>query len=186
MHRPLAINEKEMQKIKKVMTISIRGIEIVGVFRKKSIWSIAAVVSVVILVIMVAYVIAFSTVTVEGTVDHKTIIGTKDNVEYTLVVFTLGDVDIRDPALEPIFKDNDANITVTQAMEQEMLNLGYSEINYLADIRVISEDPVNHVEPGELLAYSVKRTEFNSLIVGETVSFEVAKMTSATIREVHG
>ena len=153
---------------------------------KKSIWSIAAVISVITLLILVAYVITFSTVTVEGTVDHKTIIGTKDNIDYTLVVFTIASLDIRDPALEPLFNNHDANLSVTQAMEQEMMDLGYSEIRYLAGIRVISEDPVNHVEPGELLAYSVKRTGFNSLMVGENMSFEVAKMTSATIREVNG
>ncbi len=155
------------------------------ILQKKSIWSIAAVISVAILLIMIAYVIAFSTVTVEGTVDHKTIIGIKDNIEYTLVVFTIASLDIRDPALEPIFNNHDGNSTVTQAMEQEMLDLGFSDINYFADIRSISGDPVNNVEPGELLAYSVERTEFNSLRVGENMSFEVAKMTSATIREVH-
>ncbi len=158
---------------------------VVDIVQKKSIWSIAAVISVISLLIMVAYVLTFSTVTVQGTVDHKTITGTKDNIEYTLVVFTIASFEIRDPGLEPLFSNHDANYTVTQAMEQEMLNLGYSEINYFADIRVISEDPVNHVEPGELLEYSVKRTDFNSLRIGEKMSFEVEKMTSATIREVH-
>lgn len=143
-------------------------------------------ISVIILLIMVTYVIAFSTVTVEGIIEQKTIIGTKDNIDYTLAIFTTVSMDIRDAALESLFKNHDANYSMTPSMEQNMLDLGYSEITYFAVIRVTSEDSVNHVEPGETLIYSVKRTDFNTLRIGESMSFEVAKMTSATIREVHG
>ena len=66
-----------------------------------------------------------------------------------------------------------------------MLNHGYSEIGYQANIRVTSNDPVNHLQPGDTLGYLVKRGDFNVLPIGASVEFEVRKGDALHIADVH-
>lgn len=147
---------------------------------------IAAVVGVVAILALAAYVFLFSPVTVSGRVDHKTIVGIKDNTAYTLMVIVPGGFQFDDPSLEDLFLDKDANVTIDESLEWEILSCGYSEIRYLASMRLATKDPVNDIEPGETLAYFVKRDDFNELKFVLGYSFEVEKFKSATIKDVKG
>jgi hypothetical protein len=148
-------------------------------------WKVAIAVLVVCLFALLAFIAAFSTVTVAGTVDHKTIVGVNDQTQDVLVVMGPWGITVNDPCLSALFADVDQNAVINESLEWEMICCGYSEIRYVASIRVSSQDPVNNVEPGGTLAYYVKRHDFNSLMIGQEFTFEVAKSEHATVTKVH-
>lgn len=152
---------------------------------RRSIYGIAIAISIAVLLVLVVYLLAVSTVTVAGVVDHKVITGIKNQTQYSLVMITPWEVVVKDASLTDLFQGKGLNLTVDAALEQEMLNNGYSEIGYQASIRVTSSDPVNHLQPGDTLSYLVKRGDFNVLPIGASVEFEVRKGDALHIADVH-
>ena len=152
---------------------------------RKSIYGIVIAISIAILLVLVVYLLAFSTVTVDGVVDHRVITGIANQTQYTLVMITPWEVQILDPSLNNLFQGKGLNLTVDEALEQQLLNHGYSEIGYQTSIRVSSKDPVNHLEPGDTMGYLVKRSDFNVLRMGASVEFEVQKGKTLWIADVH-
>ena len=136
------------------------------------------------ILVFAVYVIAFSTITVTGTVDHKTIVGIRDDVAYTLVSMAPLGLTVKQQALVSLFADKDGNVTINESMEWEIMSAGYSEIRYLASMRVSTGDSVNHIDPGGTLAYFVKRSDFNALKLTDSFTFKVEKSESATIRNL--
>lgn len=151
----------------------------------RSLYSMVIAISTAVLLILLVYLLAFSTVTLTGVVDHKAITGIANQTQYTLVMITPWEVQVLDPSLSDLFQGEGLNLTVDEALEGELLNHGYSEIGYQASIRVSSKDPVNHIEPGETMGYLVKRSDFNAMPMGASVEFEVTKGKSLWISHVH-
>jgi len=141
----------------------------------------AAAAGIVAILVFAAYVLAFSTITVVGTVDHKTIVGIRDDTQYTLVVVVPWGIQIKQPAVESLFVDKDANVTIDASLEWAIMSCGYSEIRYLASMRLTTGDSMNRLDPGETMAYFVKRDDFNGLRLAESFTFEVEKSEFATI-----
>jgi len=135
--------------------------------------------------IVAVYFELFSTVLVDGVVDHKEIVGISDQTSRTLLVITPWGVSIEDPSLITLFQSQGLNLTVNETLDRQMQSLGYSQILYLGGIRVSSNDPVNGLSQGETLSYFVTRDDFNKLIINGSVSYEVDRFQKATIREVH-
>ena len=144
----------------------------------------ATVVGIVAILVFAAYVLAVSTITVAGTVDHKTIVGIRDDTQYVLVVIVPWGLQVKQPALEILFADKDANVTIDESLEWEIMSCGYSEIRYLASMRLSTGDSVNRIDPGGTLAYFIKRGDFNALRLAESFTFEVEKSEFATIRKL--
>lgn len=156
---------------------------------RRSIYGIVIAVSIAILLVSAVYLIAFSTVTVTGVVDHKVISGTRNQTQYTLVMILPWEVQFIDTSLSDLFLHYKVdqtlpNMTIDAGLEQKILDLGYSEILYQVSIVVSSPDPVNHLEPGDTLGYLVKRSDFNALPFWMTVEFEVRKGDPLHIAEV--
>ena len=141
----------------------------------------AIAVSIVILLVLMVYLLAFSTVRVSGVVDHKILTGVRNDTQYDLVLMAPGFISIKDHTLDDLFQGQDSNVTINATLEQAILNHGYSKINHLVAITVTSRDSVNHIDPGNGLSYFVKRGDFNSLKIGNSVIFEVEKGKTATI-----
>jgi len=152
---------------------------------KRTAYGMAIAISIVILLVLMVYLLAFSTVKVSGVVDHKTITGIRDGTQYTLVVLGPWFVNVKDNALNDLFQGQDSNVTINATLERAILNLGYSQINYLASIQVSSRDSVNHLNPGDALAYFVKRSDFNALRIGNSITYEVEKDKPLTIAQVN-
>ena len=144
----------------------------------------AAVVGMAAILVFAVYALAFSTITVTGTVDHKTIVGIRDDTAYTLMVILPGGFQFDEPALESLFLDKDPNVTIDESLEWEIMSCGYPEIRYLASMRLSTGDSVNRIDPGGTLAYFVKRDDFSALKFGESFTFEVEKSESFTIRNL--
>ncbi len=152
---------------------------------KRTAYAMAIAISIVILLVLMVYLLAFSMVKVSGVVDHKTITGIRDQTLYSLVVMYPWGIQIDDHALDYLFQGKDQNVTINATFEQAILSHGYSKINYLASIQVSSKDSVNHLNPGDALAYFVKRSDFNALRIGNTVTYEVEKGKTLTIARVN-
>ena len=152
---------------------------------KRTAYGIAIAILIVILLVLMVYLLAFSMVKVSGVVDHKTITGIRDGTQYTLVVMAPWFIEIKDHALDDLFQGKDLDVTINATFEQAILNHGYSKINYLASIQVSSKDSVNHLNPGDALAYFVKRSDFNALRIGNSVTYEVEKGKPLTIARVN-
>ena len=144
----------------------------------------AAAVGTAAILVFAVYVLAFSTITVSGVVDHKTIVGIRDDTAYTLMVILPGGFQFDEPALESLFLDKDPNVTIDESLEWEIMSCGYPEIRYLASMRLSTGDSVNRIDPGGTLAYFVKRDDFSALKFGESFTFEVEKSESFTIRNL--
>lgn len=153
--------------------------------KARSMFGIVIAITIALLLVFVVYLLAFSTVTVEGVVDHKAITGIANQTQYTLVMITPWEIQILGASVSDLFQGKGLNLTVNEEFEQELLNRGYSEIGYQASIRVSSKDPVNHLEPGDTMGYLVKRSDFNVLPMGASVEFEVEKGKSLWITDVH-
>ena len=152
---------------------------------RRSVLGIVIVVFVAVMLVLVVYLLAFSTVRVTGVVDHKAITGLANGTQYTLVMITPWEVQVLDASLVDMFQGKGLNLTVDKAFEQELLNHGFSEIGYQASITVSSKDSVNHLEPGDTMGYLVKRGDFNVLLIGASVEFEVERDKSLWISSVH-
>ncbi|MDH3366134.1 MAG: hypothetical protein OEM29_09080 [Thermoplasmata archaeon] len=144
----------------------------------------AVAVGTAVILVFAVYVIAFSPITVTGTVDHKMIVGIRDDAAYKLVQMAPLGLTVYQQALVSLFADKDGNVTINESMEWEIMSCGYSEIRYLASMRVSTGDSVNHIDPGGTLGYFVKRSDFNALKLTESFTFEVEKSEPATIRKL--
>ncbi len=145
---------------------------------------VAVVVGIVTILAFAAYVLVFSTITVSGVVDHKTIVGIRDDCQYTLVVIVPWGIQVQDSALQSLFSDKDVNLTIDESLEWDIRSCGYAEIRYLASVRLSTGDSVNDIEPGGTLAYFVKRDDFNKLVFIDDHTISVEKLEFATIRDV--
>lgn len=145
---------------------------------------VATLVGIVAILAFATYVLVFSTITVSGVVDHKTIVGMRDDCQYTLLVIVPWGFQVKDSALQSLFSDKDANLTIDESLEWVIRSCGYAEIRYLASVRLSTGDSVNDIEPGETLAYFVKRDDFNKLGFIDDHTIRVEKFEIATIRNV--
>lgn len=143
-----------------------------------------AAVGLAVALVFAVYVIAFSTITVTGTVDHKAIVGIRDNGAYTLVTMAPLGLTVKQQDLVSLFADKDGNVTINESMEWEIMSCGYSEIRYLSSMRLSTGDSVNHIEPEGTLGYFVKRSDFNALKLTDSFTFKVEKNEPATIRNL--
>ena len=137
------------------------------------------------LTVAVVYVTSFSTILVNGVVDHKAVLGINDQASRTLLLIVPDGVVIKDPALLDLFQGQGPNLTINETLDQKMHNLGYSQIFYLGSIRVSTNDPVNGIGQGETLQYYMDRDDFNRLTINDSVSYEVDRFQGATITKVH-
>ncbi|MEM2891254.1 MAG: hypothetical protein QXJ32_01925 [Thermoplasmata archaeon] len=145
---------------------------------------VVAAVSVAVVLVLAAYLLAFSTVEVSGVVDHKMITGIRNGVQYPLVIMVPGGgIEVYDSVLYDLFEGQDVNMTINSTLERAILNW-YPQIKYLVSIRLTSRDSVNNLNPGDTLAYFVNREGFNDLRFWDNVEFAVQKGKVATIAQV--
>jgi hypothetical protein len=137
------------------------------------------------LTVAVVYLTSFSTILVNGVVDHKAVLGMNDQASRTLLLIIPDGVVIKDPALLDLFQGQGPNLTINETLDRKMHNLGYSQIFYLGSIRVSTNDPVNGIGEGETLQYFMNRDDFNRLTINDSVSYEVDRFQGATITKVH-
>jgi hypothetical protein len=105
--------------------------------------------------------------TIEGTIDHKTVTGVKDNLSYTVLINSPADGEGRillmDRDYEEYFSTGDENAVVSAPLEAEMKE-EYSVLNYLVNVQVGPEE--DGTRP-----FRASREVFNSIEVGTTVKF---------------
>jgi len=134
--------------------------------------SIVAIIIVLALLFTSIYVLFFSSVWVEGTVDHKILAGTKGDATYTLVMVTPYGLDI-DPSVSDLFNASMTNLTITPEIEQELQSRGY-QLYYVANIRARSHDPVNGLYPGQTEGLFTSKEIFNRLSISEDIEYQVS------------
>lgn len=144
---------------------------------------VTVVVVAVISVVAATYYYVFSPVIVEGFVDHKGITGEKDGTTYSILLNTPEGIIVEDEDYAQFFSENDRNAFINETLDYRM-KTEYSEINYLVSIRVTSKDPINNLEENQTLAYFVSREDFNSLKIGDKVTYEVERSQTAAIKHV--
>jgi hypothetical protein len=107
----------------------------------------------------VIYLVAFRPVASEGVVDHKTITGTRDQVSYSIVVFTTAGNHFDDKEVRGLFEETDVvNETIAHQLEAR-----YDEVFYVVSVR--SED--------DTLGYFVSRRDFNRVVPGSRIRFNI-------------
>ena len=123
----------------------------------------------------------FSPEQVTGNVDHKSIVGIKDNTQFTLVMFTPHGLNI-DPAVNDLFAGMNINITISSDLEKELEQRGY-EVRYIGNIRLDSSDDINGIDAGSTIGYFLSsRNDFNRLMIGSNVTIEVSKNQDLTVK----
>ena len=124
---------------------------------------------------------------VDGIVDHKIVTGIKDNTSYTILTNTPGDdgpyVLVKDSDYEGYFTIRDKNAIISESLENE-IHGNYLQIKYLVSIRVESSDPINNLVQGDTLAYFASRHDFNKVMIGDKIRYEVARSVHSTIRRL--
>jgi hypothetical protein len=120
----------------------------------------------------------------KGSVDHKCICGIRDDVSYPLITFTPNGLVI-DQYADDVFRGSDLNLTITSEIEEELESMGFV-LQYTGGITLFSNDDVNDIECGSTPSYIIgSREDFNELIVGSNVSFEVHHFEDWTVHDVH-
>ncbi len=121
---------------------------------------------------LLIYGFELSPVIVEGVVDHKTVIGVKDNVSYTLLVnkpaYDSPWILVKDKDYVDYFSTGYRNAIVSKPLENEMKKK-YSDIAYFVNIKVSSKE--------ETQPYQVSREIFNKLRINSKVKFEQISFT---------
>ena len=122
----------------------------------------------------------YQPVLVKGYVDHKAAVGVRGGVAKTLVLVGPHGAIIKDEKLRLLVLEE--GLSLTRALE--VIKQEYEHIYYTVSIRVLTRDPVNHVGPGEALAYIADVDEFNYLEPGMGVAFEVSRVAPLEIIRV--
>jgi len=130
--------------------------------------SLAMVVAVVAIIVAV-YLVALRPAATEGTVDHKTITGTRDQTSYSIVVFTVAGSHFDDKEVRGLFADTDAvNDTAIDQLEAR-----YDEIFYVLSVRTddgttgyfVSRKDFNRVSPGIRIRYTVQASDESRITI---------------------
>ena len=120
-------------------------------------------------IIAAVYLVALRPATIEGTVDHKTITGTRDQASYSIVVFTVAGSHYDDKELRGIFEDTGfVNDTALGRLE-----VRYDEVFYVLSVRTddgttgyfVTRKDFNRVVPGSRIRYTVQASDEMRIIV---------------------
>jgi hypothetical protein len=127
-------------------------------------------------------------VEVEGVVEYKaingrmsgnTVAGILTSHEYSGNLLT----DVEDEDFNQILFAEDKNVFVNESLHEQM-ERKYLNIDYIVNIHVSSNDPINNVRKGESFAYLVSREDFNKAKIGEMVRYRVSKFEDYTIEKI--
>jgi hypothetical protein len=143
---------------------------------------------IVISVIVIAAVLALTyyqyvaTEQVQGRVDHKSISGDLDGTTYGLVLYTPTGLSV-DLQIRDLISENATDLTASQerTLIQELQDRGYA-LHFCLNVEVSSRDPVNDLNSGDTLGYSVDQDTFVRFDMGDTISYEVPYNEKAVIR----
>jgi len=117
---------------------------------------------------------------VEGVVDHKTLVGVKDDVVKTLLMVTPHGILIKDKSIKAYVSGD--SILYERLIEN--LSKYYDRIYCTVSIRVSTEDPLNDLSPGETLAYIVDIKYSSLLEVGSRVKFVITRLDPIKISRI--
>jgi hypothetical protein len=120
------------------------------------------------LIIMAGYLYS-RPITARGDVDHKTIAGTKNGVQYTIAIFTDTGVIIEDE----MFKQDFVSPVINETLANK-LDSWYDDVYYLISIRT-------SVETG---AYFTNREDFNKIDIRDSVRFFIPKFKKHSIHRI--
>jgi len=123
----------------------------------------------------------YQPVIIEGVVDHKTIVGIRDDAGMTIIRITPHGVIVKDKELKSHLI-NLKKFTLDEVIE--FLQLKYDAIYCTVSIRVITSDPLNNLAPGETLAYIIDVKYFDMLKIGSKVKFTITRLNPLKINEV--
>ena len=142
------------------------------------------VVIIVVAMLALTYYQYVATEQVNGRVDHKSITGTLDDTEYTLVMFTPYGLNV-DPRVRDLISENVTDLTVAQEQNlvKELRDMGYS-LHFVLNVEVSSHDPVNGLNAGDALGYFVDQNDFIHLNLGDRITYEVPHNERGIIRSV--
>jgi len=120
--------------------------------------------------------------TIEGIVDHKTVVGVKDGVAKTiLLIMPDGTVIIKDENVKQHVMG--ANITSLEKIKS-ILHMYYAKVYCTVSVRTLTGDLLNNLAPGETLAYIVSEEHFDMLKIGANVKFEITRINPLKISKI--
>jgi hypothetical protein len=105
------------------------------------------------------YYVAFRPVASEGVVDHKTITGTRDQVSYSIVVFTTAGNHFDDKEVRGLFDESD----IVNDTDAYHLEARYDEIFYVVSVRSGVDN----------MGYFVSIQDFNRVVPGSRIRFNI-------------
>lgn len=120
--------------------------------------------------------------TIEGIVDHKTVVGVKDGVAKTiLLIMPDGTVIIKDENVKQHVMGT--NITSLEKIKS-ILHMYYAKVYCTVSVRTLTGDLLNNLAPGETLAYIVSEEHFDMLKIGANVKFEITRINPLKISKI--
>lgn len=147
--------------------------------------------SVVVFILAVSAVIIYlhylhGSIALTGIVDHKSVVGIKNNNYRTLILVTPRSTIVKDPVLRDYISSNGSNIFISPILEY--LENIYDDFYCVINVRLSVDDTVNNVKRGETLGYILPRslciTSFDELDIGSAVTFTINRHSRIVITNI--
>lgn len=123
----------------------------------------------------------YQSVIVEGIVDHKAVVGIKNEVTKMILMVTPHGIIVKD-------RDLERHLTGIEEFKLSkvinILDMYYDEIYCTVSIRTTTGNPLNGLAPGETLAYIIDEKYFDMLKIGAKVKFKIMRLDPLGISEI--